>query len=105
MTTLAKYRTLPHAERNLTNWRAMSEADRAEYLEAGGANAPINNQIAAETVTAIDPIVAATIERVKANHKLATTAAPKDAATSSALDRIAANYKAASGFDLRRKDS
>jgi len=102
---LKTYQTLPHVERNLTNWRAMSEADRAAYLEAGGANAPINNQIEAETVTAIDPTVALTIERVRGNYALATTAAPTDAATAAAIDRIAANYRAASGFDLRRRDS
>jgi hypothetical protein len=101
---LTDYRKLPHAQRNLTNWQAMSEADRGEYLEAGGANAPINNQIAAETVKAIDPTIAATIERMSANYNRATTAAPKDAATAAAIERIGANYEAASGFK-RRKDS
>ncbi len=101
---LTEYRTLPHAQRTLTNWKQLSEADRGEYLEAGGANAPINNQIPAETVKAIDPTVAATIERVRANHALATAEAPKDAATAAVIERIGANHEAASGFK-RRKES
>lgn len=101
---LTEYRTLPHAQRTLSNWKQMSEADRSEYLEAGGANAPINNQISAEVVKAIDPTIAATIERISANYKFATTAAPKDAATAAAIERITANHEAVSGFK-RRKDS
>jgi hypothetical protein len=101
---LAEYRSLPSVQRSLARWKEMSDADRTAYMEAGGADAPINNPPIAEEAAAIDPAVTATIERVKANSKRATTEAPKDAATTAAMDRIAANYKAASGFDLRRKD-
>jgi hypothetical protein len=101
---LNEYRSLPAAQRSLSNWRQMSEADRTAYLEAGGASAPINNPPIVEEAAAVDPAIAATIERVRENYKLATTAAPQDAATAAALDRISANYKAASGFELRRKD-
>jgi len=102
---LTEYRALPPTQRSLANWRQMSEAERTAYLEAGGASAPINNPPIVEEAAAVDPTIAATIERMSTNFKLATTEAPKDAATATALDRIAANHKAASGFDLRRKDS
>jgi hypothetical protein len=102
---LTEYRSLPAAQRSLANWRQMSEADRTAYLEAGGASAPINNPPIVEEAAAVDPTIAATIGRMTANYKLATTAAPKDATTAAVIERIAANYKAASGFDLRRKAS
>jgi hypothetical protein len=101
---LKAYRESPPAKRTLAAWRLLSEADRAEYMEAGGASAPINNPPIAEEANTVDPAVAATIERIAANYKLATTAAPRDAVTAAALERIAANYKAASGFDLRRRE-
>jgi hypothetical protein len=102
---LTEYRALPAAQRSLTNWKLMSEADRSAYMEAGGASAAVNKPPIVEATAAVDPTIAATIERVRANYNLATTEAPKDAATAAALQRIGVNYKAASGFDLERRDS
>jgi hypothetical protein len=100
MTTLslAEYRALPHAQRNLTNWRRMSDAGRGEYLESGGANAPINNPAIAEAVTAIDPAIAATVERMAANYKLAQEGPPMDASVAATIERIRSAHEAVSGF-------
>jgi hypothetical protein len=76
----------------------MSEADRGEYLESGGANAPVNNQAIVETVTTIDPAITATVERMSLNYRIAKGQAPMGATVAATIERIRANHEAASGF-------
>ncbi len=95
--SLAEYRALPRAQRNLPNWRRMSEADHGAYMEVGGADAPANNPaVVAEAETVIDPAITATVARMR-ELRSGERRSPATARRGRRLARIRRDYEAASG--------